>query len=127
MKEGLHVELAYSRTIIPAPTSLLLAAINTLHSSCGPHLNRLNILLWSVLFCYFSFPACFRTSPFLTLSIRDTPTKLFAHSRTFTFLLLELPCLCHKTSQLVQLRLHADTYLYLYLIFYSSAHFSVFK
>ena len=57
-----------------------------------PHAQTISILWSALLANSLSIPALLRTSSFLTLSIRDTPTKLLKHfiSRTFTFLLSEL-------------------------------------
>ena len=54
--------------------------------------NHLNTLWSALLANSLSIPALLRTSSFLTLSIRDAPTKLLKHfiSRTFTFLLSAL-------------------------------------
>ena len=87
---------------LPLTHPLLTSAISTLLairyssilSTCRNHLNT----LWSALLAHsLSIPALQRTSSFLTLPIRDTPTKLLKHfiSRTFTFLLStsHTPCL----------------------------------
>ena len=69
-----------------ATNTILAIRYSSILSTCPNHLNT----LWSVLLANsLSVPALLRTSSFLTLSIRDTPTKLLKHfiSRTFTFLL----------------------------------------
>ena len=82
---------------LPRTSHSLTSAINTLLairnssilSTCP---NHHNILCSALLANSLSIPALLRTSSFLTLSIRDTPTKLLKHfiSRTFTFLLSAL-------------------------------------
>ena len=70
-----------------------------------------------------------RTSPFLTLPIRDTHSKLLKHfiSRTFTFLLSTLliphASAYYNVVNLLRLLLHIDTSLHLSLIIYCSARF----
>ena len=82
---------------LPRTSPPLTSAINTLLairyssilSTCPNHLNT----LWSALLANsLSIPALQRTSSFLTLSIRETPTKLLKDfiSRTFTLLLSAL-------------------------------------
>ena len=68
-----------------AINTLLAIQYSSILSTCPHHLNT----LWSALLTYsLSIPALLRTSSFLTLFIRGTPTKLLKHfiSRTFNFL-----------------------------------------
>ena len=83
---GLHHT---SPTLTSAINTLMAIRYSSVLSTCPNHLNT----LWSALLAKsLSIPAHLRTSSYLTLSIRDTPTKLLKHfiSRTFTFLLSAL-------------------------------------
>ena len=75
---------------------------------------------------YLSIPGLLRTSSFLTLSIRDTPTKLLKHfiSRTFTSFSqhFSYPMPMLRTTPLVQLLLRIDTSWSLSPILYCSGH-----
>ena len=114
---------------LPRTRPPLTSAINTFLAirnsfiiyTCPNHLNTLRSAL---LANSLSLPAHLRTSSFLTLSIRDTPTKLLKHfisktslsfSQHFSYSMPLLP-----TSTLVQLLCHIDTSWPLYC----SAHFS---
>ena len=92
---SIQPNLGLPRTRLPltSPINTLRAiGFSSILSTCPNHFNT----LWSALLPYLpnslSIPALLRTSSFLTLSIRDTPTKLLNHfiSRTFTFLLSAL-------------------------------------
>ena len=72
-----------------AISTLLVIRYSSIPYTCPNHLNTLRSALFAN---SLSIPALLRTFSFLTLSIRDTPTKLLKHfiSRTFTFLLSAL-------------------------------------
>ena len=112
---------------IPLIRPPLISAINILLATYPNHLNT----LWStILLNSISILVLLSTFSFLSLSIRDTPTKLLEHfiSRTFTFLLSAL-LIPHVTAQYttplgIQLLIHIDTYFNLSPLPYWSAHFS---
>ena len=91
-KATIQPNLCLPRTRPPLTSSinaLLAIRYSSILSTCPNHLNT----LWSALLANsLSIQALLRTSSFLTISIRDTPTKLLKHfiSRTFTFLLSAL-------------------------------------
>ena len=103
---------------LPRTHPPLTSTINTLlairYSSILSHAQTISIpsdLLYSL--TPFLIQLSYATSSFLTLSIRDTPTKLLKQfiSRTFTFLLsaLLIPMSLIRTTPLVQWLLHIDT------------------
>ena len=80
---------SYPPPLTSANITLLAIRYSSILSTCPNHLNT----LWTALLANsLSILAVLRTSSFLTLSIRDTPTKFLKHfiSRTFTFLLSAL-------------------------------------
>ena len=87
---SIQADLGLPRTRNPltsAINTLLAIRYSSIYSILSTWRNHLNNL-WSALLAYsLSIPALLRTSSFLTLSIRGTPTKLLKHliSRTFTF------------------------------------------
>ena len=90
---SMQPNLGLLRTHLPitsAINTLLEIRYSSILSTCPNLLNT----LWSALLAnsISIIPSLLRTSSFLTLFIRDTPTKLLKHfiSRTFTFLLSAL-------------------------------------
>ena len=88
-----HLGRPRTRTPLTSANTLLAIRYSSILSTWP---NHLNILGSALLASYLSIPVLLHTSSFLTVSIRDQPTKLLKHFISRTFLSLSTshpPCL----------------------------------